>query len=45
MDRIDTMRANENRETSKKMKQMLNSPVTVPEELDEIDNSNFVIND
>ena len=39
------MKANEKLEISKKMKQMLNEPIEIPEELDEMDNSNFVIND
>ena len=45
MSRIETMKAKEKLEISKKMKQMLNEPIEIPEELDEMDNSNFVIND
>ena len=39
------MKAKEKLEISKRMKQMLNEPIEIPEELDEMDNSNFVIND
>lgn len=43
--RIETMKTNEQLNMSRKMKEMLSSSIEIPEELDEMDNSNFVIND